>query len=214
MAFTDCELRDGWLFEQDVNAWSSAAYLVAGALILLNVARRAWPRAFAVLAAMTVLEGVGSLAYHGASTDAGAAMHDAALVGVLGFCAGWHARPGRAARAATAGALAAFLVALALHAAALAVTDAVVVGLVVVIASSIARDHRRGVSTAGSVGLAVLLAVALLTWAAGTPDSPLCEPDSLLQPHALWHVLTAAAITMWASEASRAGARIGSWGDG
>ncbi|WP_006243464.1 hypothetical protein [Mycolicibacterium tusciae] len=38
-----------------------------------------------------------------------------------------------------------------------------------------------------------ILAFALLAYAAGRSASPLCRPESLLQFHGAWHVLTAAA---------------------
>jgi hypothetical protein len=41
-------------------------------------------------------------------------------------------------------------------------------------------------------GIASFL-VAYAIWLTGTPDHPLCSPDSLIQAHALWHLLGAAA---------------------
>ena len=38
-------------------------------------------------------------------------------------------------------------------------------------------------------------------WWFGTPDSPLCDTDSLFQPHALWHVLTAVLALAWVDSA-------------
>lgn len=35
-------------------------------------------------------------------------------------------------------------------------------------------------------------------WWAGRTASPWCDPDSLLQPHAAWHLLGAAALGAWA----------------
>ena len=35
-------------------------------------------------------------------------------------------------------------------------------------------------------------------WWLGRTTSPWCDPDSLLQPHAAWHLLGAAALTCWA----------------
>lgn len=46
---------------------------------------------------------------------------------------------------------------------------------------------------AALVGLAAALVVNGLT----RTDAPLCRPDSLLQGHAAWHVLTAAALAAW-----------------
>jgi hypothetical protein len=41
-------------------------------------------------------------------------------------------------------------------------------------------------------------AIGAACWWAGRSASPLCDPDSLLQPHAAWHVLGAAALGAWA----------------
>lgn len=46
--------------------------------------------------------------------------------------------------------------------------------------------------------VAGLGAGALLAYVAGRTGSPWCRPESLVQPHALWHVLSAAALTAWA----------------
>jgi hypothetical protein len=35
-------------------------------------------------------------------------------------------------------------------------------------------------------------------WWLGRTASPVCDPDSLLQPHAVWHLLAAAALACWA----------------
>ncbi|HEY8547728.1 MAG TPA: hypothetical protein VIL36_21845 [Acidimicrobiales bacterium] len=44
--------------------------------------------------------------------------------------------------------------------------------------------------------------------------APLCRPHSLLQGHAAWHVLTAAAVALWAGAGSRRGPRGGRAGHG
>ncbi len=41
---SDCELRDDWLLEQDVNAWSSLAYVAAGLVLAWEVRRARLPR--------------------------------------------------------------------------------------------------------------------------------------------------------------------------
>jgi hypothetical protein len=48
-------------------------------------------------------------------------------------------------------------------------------------------------------GLAIVAAgtVAGLAYLAGGTESPLCQPESLLQPHGLWHLGTAAVIALW-----------------
>ncbi|MGB7880414.1 MAG: hypothetical protein WBL31_16740, partial [Ilumatobacteraceae bacterium] len=97
----DCERRDDWFLEQDVNAWSSLAYVAAGALLAWQVARRGLPTAVYAFAAVVAAEGVGSLLYHGAASDLSQYLHDVPLIGALGFVAGWHA--GRLAGASDRG---------------------------------------------------------------------------------------------------------------
>ena len=87
---TDCERRDDWLLEQDVNAWSSLAYVAAGLMLAWAVRRARLPRAVYGLAAIAVAEGFGSFLYHGAASDVGQFLHDVPLIGALGFVAGWH----------------------------------------------------------------------------------------------------------------------------
>jgi hypothetical protein len=40
-------------------------------------------------------------------------------------------------------------------------------------------------------------AAGVACWWAGRSASPWCDPDSLLQPHAAWHLLGAAALAAW-----------------
>jgi hypothetical protein len=54
---SDCELRDDWLLEQDVNAWSSLAYVAAGLLLAWEVRRGRLPRAVYGLAGIAIAEG-------------------------------------------------------------------------------------------------------------------------------------------------------------
>ncbi len=65
----DCEERDGWFLSQDVNAWTSLAYVAVGIAITIVVVRRRAPRSFIALGAVTALEGIGSMLYHGTSGD-------------------------------------------------------------------------------------------------------------------------------------------------
>ena len=41
------------------------------------------------------------------------------------------------------------------------------------------------------------LAIGVTAYLLGRTGAPLCRPDSLLQPHALWHLLTAVAMAVW-----------------
>lgn len=44
---------------------------------------------------------------------------------------------------------------------------------------------------------AATLTAGLAAYLLGRTGSPLCRPDSVLQPHGLWHVLTAVASASW-----------------
>ncbi len=144
-ATADCELRDGWLLEQDVNAWSSLAYVAAGLVLVQEVRRSRLPRAVYGLAAVMAAEGFGSLLYHGAASDFGQFLHDVPLIGALAFVAGWHV--GRLRRRSDLGSLIGLAVGLvvstALWAFARGATN-IAVGVsvvIIVIASLIAGDR-------------------------------------------------------------------------
>ena len=200
---SDCELRDDWLLEQDVNAWSSLAYVAAGLVLAWEVRRARLPPAVYGLAAISVAEGFGSLLYHGAASDFGQFLHDVPLIGALAFVAGWHV--GRLRQHTDLGSLIGLAVGLVVSAvvwslAPDATNIAVAVAVtVIVVASLIAR--RRSMLAVWSWPLLVLGAIAVAMWALGTPDSPACREASWLQPHGLWHVLTAIIAIAWVDRA-------------
>jgi hypothetical protein len=203
-AAADCERRDDWFLEQDVNAWTALAYVAAGVLVIAVVVRRALPRAFVAFGVLAAGEGAGSLLFHGGSGRFAEYLHDGPLIGIVGFMAGWHAgrlhRPGDAATGSLVGAgigLVAGVVASAVEA-----TSAVaaVLGLVVATAEFVAR--RRGLPRVWSGALIVLAAVSAATWFAGRTDSAVCDEQSWLQPHGLWHVLSALVLVGWFASAA------------
>jgi hypothetical protein len=62
------------------------------------------------------------------------------------------------------------------------------------------RVGRTRLPSGGRVAYRVALATAAAgaaCWWAGRTASPLCVPDSLLQPHAAWHLLGSAALAAW-----------------
>lgn len=58
------------------------------------------------------------------------------------------------------------------------------------------RTARRSATrwVVSAAGLAVLAAAA---YAAGRTTAPWCDRESLAQPHAAWHALSAAALGLW-----------------
>ena len=205
----DCEARDGWFLAQDVNGWTSLAHVAVGALVVYAVLRRRVPRSFAALGGLAMVEGVGSMLYHGGSGDLAQRLHDVPLLAALGFVAGWHVGrvvgKGGAAhleRGALVGALCATVVGAGASVVGAGATNGAVGTIVVVLVASELVAHRRGLTPVWTVALAGLLAIALAFWAAGASNSPICDGESWLQPHGVWHVLTALVLLAWVDRAA------------
>lgn len=198
----DCEAFTGGLFEQVVNAWSSLGYVVVGAVVIAAALRGRMPRTFILFGVAGVAEGVGSVLYHGRPGDGAQALHDVALLVMLGFIAGWHV--GRLRSAPVAGSLVGLAVGLAGGAIAWATggTNVVVAAGVVVTVGSELLARRRGLPPVWRAALMVALGVALATWAAGSAGSPLCAPSSPWQWHGVWHLASAGVMLWWADAAA------------
>ncbi len=73
-----------------------------------------------------------------------------------------------------------------------------VVAFVVFVEVSARRSSERWpLPRETTVVLAVCAAAGALTWALGRTGSPLCDPDGVIQLHALWHLFAAAALGLW-----------------
>jgi hypothetical protein len=203
----DCELRDRWFLEQDVNAWTSLAYVAAGIVIIVVVGRRGLPRAYLALGATTVLEGVGSWLYHGRSGEIAGLLHDVPTIGIAGFVGGWHIGrlwDGRTSAGALVG-VAAGLVAGVLTWAGDA-TSAVFACFVLATATAELLARRRRLPAVWTPSLLVLVGVAAAAWVAGTSSSPVCDERSVVQFHGGWHILSALVVLAWMQRAVSAAA--------
>jgi hypothetical protein len=207
LATADCErIRDG-LIGQPANAASSLAYVAAGAALIARArsappGRRAWLVAFG---AATAANGVGGVSYHGPGGAASRWVHDTALLATLGLMAfadiehmagdtRWH-------RSALAVVAAGGLLAVAPDASSAA---QVVLGAAVAASEGATYVTRRRAGRPGLrrrfAPLVVTGGVAVAIYAASRSGGPLCRPDSLLQGHAAWHVLTALLLWWWGRE--------------
>lgn len=183
----DCERIRPGLIGQPVNAGSCLAYVAAAGWLWRRVRRSAGasPEA-AVFCALVAANGAGGVAFHGPGDRTSHWLHDTALVGTLGAMA--VERAGLAAGLAGVAGVALAVRPDATNAASL------VGGLLV--AGGEARRRRR---PSGATG-ALLLAAAGVNVLSRT-GGRCCRPDSVLQGHALWHVLTAAALARWGDAA-------------
>ncbi|MBY5163778.1 hypothetical protein [Salsipaludibacter albus] len=177
----DCErLVEGFL-GQPVNALTSLAFVVAGLVVLVRT-RRAW------LAAALVSTGVGSVLSHGPMPPGSAWAHDVSLTWLL-VVAGASGTP--VERWSTWPALAA--IGLAVAVVPTAAVPLAVVAAVGALGAILWRD-RSPRTLAALALLATGAAVGRLA-AAGV----LCDPDSLLQGHGVWHLAAATAVAVWAT---------------
>jgi hypothetical protein len=208
----DCErLREG-LVAQPVNTASALAYLLAAAWVARQGAGRdaATRREALAFGLAVAAAGVGSVDFHGPGSPAARWLHDAGLCAALSFVAVHDLATLAGARrlvvpawAATAGA-GGLLLAVA-PAAGGALAGAL--GLLVAAGEvAVARRRPRGGRTAAYRAGVAALAVGVACWWLGRTGGPLCDPDSPLQGHAAWHLLTAFALAAWGRAALLEGA--------
>jgi hypothetical protein len=207
--FADCEAFHEGLVRQPVNTWSSLALVAAGVWILLRATRREpGDRAEqAAFGAGIAFVGVGSVVLHGPDPSWGLWFHDLSVLSVLlllavrgiGRVLGWPV-PRRLV------AVAAGLVVLALELAVVP-TSTVPAAWALVLMAGLAElaAHRRHPPEPGSTRtLLRTLAVVTVTLAGvayllGRSASPFCDPSSVLQWHAVWHVLVAVSAVLAAA---------------
>lgn len=217
VATGDCELIRTGLLAQPANTLSSLALVAAGLWLMGRAARAADPgrRWVGLVGAATTTAGVGSALLHGSMWSGARLVHDLGLVSVpLAFLAAGLAvlatdRPaavtGSGLWAGTAGLLALaptttdLLLGFAIAGAAGTEAGIWLTGRRRLRAGDRPRYLAAAAAAAGGLGLTVL----------GRTGGPLCEPASLVQAHAGWHVLISLAVALYASTALTDGSHRG-----
>ncbi len=205
VAGADCEADSGRWLAQPVNALSSLAAVAAGLLVVGSARSAAAERQDAIRAAGWVIaaNGPGGLLYHGPGTRFGAWLHDAALVGTLAAVAALESsevagrRPDARFLAGGAVLAAGLLAARPRWSAGLQGAAGSAVAMAV---GARAVKDRRAPDTLGPVAL---VAVGVLVHAGSRTGCRWCRPRSRWQGHALWHLLSAAALGWWGTKAAR-----------
>jgi len=207
----DCERFHSGLVAQPANAWSSLAFLVAGLWIIYGGLRRPDARReLLVFGAVVLVNAIGSFAYHGPSPVWGHWLHDVPALGVplfvavhdLGLVRGWPVP----VRLRLFGVLLACVGALLLAAPGATLTLASILIPLAVLGE--VGAYRAGFRPRPSDGwstwmiwwLVVItaLVLAVASFLLGRTASALCRPESWLQFHAGWHVLSAIAAAAFA----------------
>lgn len=195
-----CELPGSGPLLEPIAAYTSAAFVLAALAIVALAARaRGLDRTRVVFAVLVAGIGVGSFIQHGPNPAYADLLHDLPLLGTLAFVAAdslaalvrrervwwWWAAP-------TVAAVPLIL------AAPLAGDGAQVVVAAAAVVLTLARARRER-PVRRRVGWAVgLLAVGSIIGTLSRGGWPLCDPESLWQGHAVWHVLAAAALVVLA----------------
>jgi energy-converting hydrogenase Eha subunit C len=184
-AAADCESIGVGLLRQPVNSITTIAFVAAGLWIVTVRPDRRW------VGVAVMATGIGSFLFHGPMPAGAEWAHDVSLAWLLLVVAGTGTRwektthiPGLLGL----GALFALLPAIA--------DPLAVVITVIALVVRIRLDqspHTRGALT--------LLGASAIVGRLGATDWPLCDPNSLLQTHGLWHVAAAAAVVWWATSA-------------
>jgi hypothetical protein len=211
LAGTDCERAGAGLIAQPANTVSSLVFLMAGAWILFLGIEASRHRVELVVFGLAVASNaVGGVLYHGFQTPGAGWVHDLCLLSVLAFIVVFDVARFRARK--TGWTLWVYLAALAALAALLAMvpsaTDAMSVllgfgagvGELAEYKHELPATRAEGLTARRAARLGVLVALALgaTAFLVGRTGGSLCRPESVFQWHAVWHVLAAAAMGLYA----------------
>lgn len=211
VAGADCERLGHGLLLQPVNAWSSLAFLVAGIWIAVRALRAEGRRVeLAVYALVVAANALGGMLYHGTRWFGSRWVHDLAILAVLAFIAAFGL--GRRLGRPTPWTLRTFAVVLVASGLLLAAFPDAAYGLFVVVGAgavgSELLEYRHELPALRRVGItarrAARLGVAVAALLGGTAfwigrgGAPFCNPASAFQWHAIWHMLAALAMALFA----------------
>lgn len=214
LAESDCEqLRDG-LFAQPANTVSSLAFVIAGVWLLVRIrssARTVRPRVV-TYALLGIAAGLGSVAFHGTQGAWAQFAHDLTLVAVALLILAMRIDDLYVQHRIWP----LLLVTMVAVAATLLLWQPATGGPLQALSLTVAvtgevwfrRTHRQLDTTESTVGYRVAggaIAAAAIVYALSRTGSVWCEPTSLVQGHALWHVLGAVAFLAFAIAAFEIG---------
>ena len=207
-----CEApRAGWI-RQPVNTWSNVGFVLAGLAVAWYAADRArlgptlgaHPGLATAYAVLVVLLGPASMAMHATQSELGGHLDLLSMFLVSGFALGYalmrFARRGPRFLAVVFAVAVVVGMAMELRGGSVPVLDhagnaafgveviaAISLEVALVRRGSPRQDVWFGVASVG------LMALAFAIWTTGARDHPWCRPETLLQQHGAWHLLSALA---------------------
>lgn len=206
-AAADCERVSEAFLSQPANALSSLAFVLAGAVVAVVGWRRVGSRrtVAASFAVSLALVGLGSFAFHGPGGRWADWAHDASITVLCLLVLSVEAGRRRPVLPSTRIWGASAFVAVAAEAGWERLGDtlnAFLAGLAFFAVVTSGARRKLG----ASAGLAAAGVTIMLVSRTG---GPWCDPDSMVQGHAVWHVLATAALTLYAVHAARTPALTG-----
>lgn len=188
----DCERCRPGVISQPVNAASSLGYVVVGAATLrggtdLGPVEK-------MIGYSAIIAGFGSVAFHGPGGRISKLIHDGGLIALLGSI-------GVADLTAHAERDLGWPAAIAILAASFGAANSrrseptqLVVGAVAVLGEALRIQEIGGLDESENRMMVLVACAGAAAQLLGRTGGPLCSPDSLVQPHAFWHLATAATI--------------------
>lgn len=202
---TDCEVLGDGLLAQPVNALTSLGYAVLGIVVVVLTRWLRTRRGESLLFGLLLVGvGLGSVLFHGPQPAGSKALHDLPilLIGVLMLL-----HDASLLRAGVRPLTGFAFVAPVLTIAGPAVPAIVpplaglVLAAVVVLEVVVHRGRHRPVPARRRrqllLAIGVLVALGGASWVLGRTDAPLCDPDTVAQPHGLWHLLSGLVFALW-----------------
>lgn len=199
MGGSDCESIGAGVLAQPINTVSSLAYTIIGVFVFgwafaVSGRERTYRLVFGVLMAFT---GIGSVLFHGPQSQGSQFTHDVTFLITLWFLGignladrfAWSSGRRWTATALGSGVIAVTLVL------SPAITNMVmVVGVVILVVSDVLLRRQGRALSRWFVASFITITLAVTMFLLGRTGSPFCDPGSLFQGHAVWHLLGAAAL--------------------
>lgn len=181
-AAADCEAIGTGFLGQPVNGLTTLGFIIAGVFVASRRRDRRW------VGIALGATGVGSFLFHGPMPAGNEWAHDVTIAWLLVVVAATGTRAEKYSR------LPALVVLGIGFALAPSWGDPIAVALTIVAIGSILRGRDRR----GALLPLLLLALVAIYGRLGATGGPLCDPESLFQPHGVWHLGAAVAVTWWA----------------
>ncbi|MGI9585052.1 MAG: hypothetical protein ACR2N7_05625 [Acidimicrobiia bacterium] len=196
---SDCEEITSEALAQPVNSISSFAFSIVGLVVIY------WARSVAgierelrlAFGAILVLTGFGSYLFHGPQPPVSQFAHDITFLAAIALIVIANLAAGLSWSRQRLWVL--FSIVLLVESGVLilapgATNTLMVMGVVLWVASHFVLARLGGISVKLLASSLLAMALAVAFFALGREGGPICDPDSLFQGHAVWHVLSAVGI--------------------